>query len=389
MNVKDLLKSVLSSHAEKFSKQPLIAAYAPGRVEILGNHTDYNEGFVLSAAINMGTICAVSKSVNNSCTLFARDMDSEYKFNLDGFIPDSSVPWASYITGVTALLGIPTDGFGFDLTVSTDIPIGAGLSSSAALEVSCGLAISSLYGIEHKPMDLAKICQKAENEYTGTKCGLLDQISSLFGKPHSLIFTDFRTLDVVTIKMPEDICFLMADTGVKHALVDSEYNLRREQCERARDHFAQCLDKPVAALRDVQQDDWVKCKEGLNEVDARRALHVIGENDRVLRAKSLIENGDHKLVGKLMFESHESSQKNFENSCPELDYLVFVAHKLPEVAGARLSGGGFGGSVVAMVTKEDASKAEQKLAAGYAEKYGVPCATRQIIPSAGARLLNI
>lgn len=386
MTRSEIAAKAVTAHQARFKREPEQIAYAPGRIEVLGNHTDYNDGFVLSAAINMGTVCAISGSGNDICTLFAPDIEAETHFKTTecGKRPE---PWVNYITGVAALLlpqGAPT---GFDITVSTNIPIGSGLSSSAALEVACATALCALFKIPMKPMDTAKLCQRAENEYTGAKCGLLDQISSVFGREHSLIFTDFRTLEISHIKIPDNICFLMADTKTKHALVDSQYNERRAQCEEAAEHFAKQLPQPVSALRDVSVEDWQGNRQGLADTTARRALHVIGENRRVIDARKFIISGHCEKFGELMFDSHESSRVNFENSCPELDFIVNAAREIHQVMGARLSGGGFGGSAVIMVERNNAKLVIEQLAGKYTAKYGTACDIKEIIPSGGARLV--
>jgi galactokinase len=356
-------------------------------VEVLGNHTDYNEGFVLSAAIDMGTFFLAAPSNDASCRLVAADVDKEVVFDINDPAPSATSPWSNYVKGVFAGLhkrgAIKT---GFHGMFLGNIPLGAGLSSSAALEMASALALCSLYEIEVPPLDLAKIGQTAEHEYAGVKCGLLDQISSLFGKEEQLVMTDFRSLKVKNVPLSNDARFLMCNTAVKHSLVDSEYNERREKCEQAAEFFAGILDHPVSALRDVTWEEWERCSPDMDDVTARRAAHVIGENTRVLKGRDLLAHHQLEEFGKLMFESHQSSRDNFENSCPELDCIVDTAETLPGVLGARLSGGGFGGSAVILVHSKDADAVGKALSSAYAEKFNHPCDVRIITPSNGARL---
>ncbi len=372
-----------------FNREPEVVAYAPGRIEVIGNHTDYNEGFVCSAAINLGTFFAVARRDVKECRLVAGDLMKEVSFCTCCAEPAVADTWSNYVTGVLAGLRerapIP---YGFDAMFLGNIPLGSGLSSSAALEISAGLALAKLYGIGVDRLALAKIGQTAEHQYAGVKCGLLDQISSLFGADGMLVETDFRSIEVKNVPLGKDACFLMCNTHAKHALVDGEYNRRRAACEAARDHFANVLPHPVRALRDVSLAEWRAHRAGLSDTVARRAAHPIGENERVLAAAAALKVGDLAAFGALMFESHESSRVNFENSCPELDCLVSAARKIPGVLGARLSGGGFGGSVVVLVHPRDAETAGVALANAYAAAFGKPCDVRLIRPSAGAAVLG-
>lgn len=405
-----LINRVVSGHKRRFGAPPQAVAYAPGRIEVLGNHTDYNEGYVLSAAIDAGICAAVSVGEKKHCILSALDVDEEAAFDLPAEKPVQNPHWANYLIGVVNKLGIEGKiEKGFNLTFAGDLPPGAGLSSSAALEVATALALIDTrqrsaaatsvaaplsWGVPENCrqsnssfdlMQLAKLCQQAENEFTGARCGLLDQISSLFGVEQALIFTDFRSLSVATEKIGAEACFLMANTGVKHNLVESAYNERRASCERAALFFASVLDHPVKALRDVSEDELKKHRKGLDPVVFKRAAHIIGENARVLEARRLLKAGDMKKFGKLMFESHKSSRVNFENSCHELDFIVETASGLKEILGARLSGGGFGGSAVLLLKPEHAAEAGKKISSAYAKRFGATCQVRIIKPSAGAR----
>lgn len=373
----------------QFGRDPDVVSYAPGRIEVLGNHTDYNEGFVFSAAINFGTFFAASKNATKSCRLVAGDLMKEVAFDVTGIEASKTDTWQNYVKGTLAgLSAVQAVPCGFDGMFFGNIPLGSGLSSSAALEMCTGLALAKLYGISVDNVTLAKIGQKAEHVYAGCKCGLLDQISSLAGQSGKLVKTDFRSVAYETVEMGADACFLMCNTHAKHALVDGAYNTRREACEQAAVHFAKELRHPVTALRDVSMAEWAIYKRGLSETVANRAAHPIGEDERVLRGAELLAKGDLPGFGLLMFDSHESSRVLFENSCEELDAVVEAAKKIPGVLGARLSGGGFGGSAVVLVHPRDAETASAALANAYAAKFGKPCDVSVIKPADGAHIVK-
>jgi len=371
-----------------FGSEPEVAAYAPGRVEILGNHTDYNEGFVLSAAINYGTFFLAAAAGGDRSRLVAGDLMKEVRFSPADPQPVSGSSWPNYVLGVAAGLAkrhpprSPCRALFFG-----DVPRGAGLSSSAALSVSAGLALCGLYGVALDWLDLAKIAQRAENEYVGVRTGLLDQISSLRGRLGHLVMTDFRSLEAGNVSMHGEFCFLACNTGVKHSLVDSAYNDRRASCEEAVRFFAGRLDHPVEALRDVSLEEWERWAPEMDSTTARRAAHVIGENERVLEGRRQLDDRDLEGFGGLMYASHESSRLNFENSCPELDFLVKEAMEDQGVIGARLSGGGFGGSVIMLVPSDQAAEVGAGMRRAYKRRYGRPCVLNIIEPSEGARLI--
>jgi galactokinase len=385
-----LIDRLIDKHRSRFGKDPEFIAYAPGRVEILGNHTDYNEGFVLSAAIDAGIAYGLSAAAGDLCTLYSADFDESVECPAADPGRTDKERWSNYSRGVLAVLR-GKSGFApraFQATQIGDIPIAAGLSSSAALEIACGLAFSAFHGLAADPLELAKTGQQAEHEYAGVRCGLLDQISSLFGRENALVFTDFRSLKVRTVALPPGFAFLVANTAVKHTLVDSEYNERRRRCEEAAAYFARALGPRIKALRDVSWSDLEAHRGRLDPAVWKRAAHPVGEDERVLRGVELLDRGDAAGFGALMFRSHESSQIYFENSCPELDTLVDAARTIPGVLGARLSGGGFGGSVVALIEEGRAPAIAASLAAAYEKAHGHRIAPRVVRPSAGARLVR-
>ena len=388
----EVYDKVVAAFKAKFGAVPEAVSYAPGRIEVLGNHTDYNEGYVFSAAIDKGTFFAVSPSADDKVELVALDMGGEACEATIGSVAkvESGPTWANYPLGTFNWLfdGEPAKaGRGFKAVFGGNIPLGAGLSSSAALEMATALALSKIYGVEKDKTTLAKIGQKAEHTFAGCPCGLLDQASSLYGKAGALVKSDFRTCEFENVPLGDGVAFMMVKSNAKHALVDGAYASRRKACEDAAAYFAKVLRKPVTHLRDVTMAEWVLYRGGLDETVARRAVHPIGEDERVVQGAALLEKGDVKGFGALMFDSHESSRAWFENSCEELDAIVDAAKGIPAVYGARLSGGGFGGSCCLLVDPAAADDISAKIAAAYREKFGDEPVCSLIQPSDGARLI--
>jgi galactokinase len=351
--------------ADSFQQFAEVETRAPGRVEVLGNHTDYNEGYVLSCAIDRHVYAAMSPSSDGTTFELISSQFPEVAKTGD---PSrrSDQEWIKYPLGVYALLnqgGYPVKPF--RLAVHSDIPMGGGLSSSAALEVATGLGLCSLFGFSLEKVDLAKICQRAENEFVGANCGLLDQFSSLLGEKNRLLFIDFRTLSYRTVPLSnENLCIAVTTSGVTHSLVASEYNTRRRECTEAAEYFA-AIDPNVKTLRDVTMD-MLQAENGKLDAEImRRARHIVGENDRVLNGIELLEKGDLGAFGRLLYKSHESSRLNFENSCNELNILVGIARSIDGVYGSRLTGGGFGGATLAMLDASAKSQFEKTIIAEY------------------------
>ena len=385
---------VVARFEAEFGARPATVSYAPGRIEVLGNHTDYNEGYVFSAAIDKGTFFAVSPSDDDTVTLVAVDIGAngeKYSTTLDAVAPvKEGATWANYPLGTFNWLfgGEPSKaGKGFKAVFGGNIPLGAGLSSSAALEMATALALQKIYATGFGRTELAKIGQKAEHTFAGCPCGLLDQASSLYGKAGALVKSDFRTCEFENVPLGDGVAFMMVKSNAKHALVDGAYASRRKACEDAAAYFAKALRKKVTHLRDVTMAEWVLYRGGLDETVARRAVHPIGEDERVLQGAALLEKGDVKGFGALMFDSHESSRAWFENSCEELDAIVDAAKGIPAVYGARLSGGGFGGSCCLLVDPSAAGDIAAKIAAAYKAKFGDEPVCSLIQPSDGARLV--
>lgn len=355
---------VIHQFEKRFGRKPAVCASAPGRLEVLGNHTDYNEGFVLSAAVGQKAVTAMEGTEGRICTVHERGKD--YFIDLDNMEKAVKGDWTNYIKGLLIALrerGISCGAF--NAVYYSDVPLSAGMSSSAALEMSVGFALLELFHIDLPLADWARVGQSVENRYLGLNSGLLDQFSSIYGKKDALILCDFRTVEVLkTVPMPGGWSMVVANTMVKHNLVESDYNLRRKSCENALAAIASER-KDIKALRDVDYATLEQFKDKMDHIDYLRAKHVVGENERVMQGVKCLEKGDMQSFGKLLFESHVSSRDFFENSCPELDTLVEIAHSLPGCAGARLSGGGFGGISIHLVREELADEYCERLKTAY------------------------
>ena len=340
-------------------------AYAPGRVELLGNHTDYNEGVVLSAAIDRGVTLTGERTDSTRVSLCSTTLDQTFETDLASLSPSKDHEWANYLLGVLDVFqksGLPVGGFSAE--IQSNLPLGAGLSSSAALEVSTAMLLQKLFGLNLDRLTIAKLCRRAENEFVGVNCGLLDQASSAFGKAGHAIFLDCRHETVETTPFPDGVELLIVQCGVPHRLSGGEYNERRLQC------FDAAARLGAKALRDITSAQLEAGKTSLPELSYRRAAHVVGENERVLRGIEFLRSGDVKGFGALMFASHESSRHNFENSTPELDALVEIVRGLPGVLGSRLTGGGFGGATVTLIERDKAKAITEALVSKYHEQTG-------------------
>ena len=355
---------VAQGFEQEFGRPPAVIARAPGRLEILGNHTDYNEGVVLSVAVDRATWVAAASAPGRDCRLKDLRDGSHRTFSLDELDDPEPGDWANYIKGIVVELrarGIEVDAF--DAVLCSTVPLSAGMSSSAALEMSMCKAIGQLGGIDLPWTEWARVGQGAENNYVGARTGLLDQFSSLMGRAGQLVFSDFRSLAVRNVPLPAGTSLVVANCMVKHQLTN-EYNERRARCEEAV-AFLQQQDAAVKALRDVSREQLEACRGEMHILAWRRAMHVVGENERVFAGIGALEQGDLAGFGRLMVESHDSSRLNFENSCTELDILVEIGSSLPGFLGARLSGGGFGGITVHLVEEAEAEGYARRLATAY------------------------
>lgn len=380
-----LVDNAVAAYTRRFGQAPKAAAFAPGRVEIMGNHTDYNGGFVLPAALDKGTVVAGSLTGDDTITLHAADFRRDASFSAKDLKADPQNSWASYVLGVVQQLqqdGVPVRGF--QAIIHSDVPGGAGLSSSAALEVATALFLQQLFPYDRDPMQIARLCQKAENEFVGVQCGILDQFSSVFGVQDGLLFLDCLTLEHSTVKMGrDDIAVVICDSAVKHALTGGDYNTRRAECMAAAAHFGKNL------LREVTWDEFTARENELPENQRKRARHVLTEDKRVLAMREAAQKGDTAQMGQLLAEGHASCRDMFENSTPEIDLLVAEAVILPGCIGAKMTGGGWGGCTVNLVFADAVAEFCRELAVRYKEKTGHEAHVYACRAAQGARAVKV
>jgi len=325
---------------------------APGRVNLIGEHTDYNGGFVLPMAIERGTTVAAAPREDRRVRAHSVNLGSTAEFDLDRPGRPRRGVWFDYVEGVAqALVRRGARLRGADLVVESDVPAGAGLSSSAALEVSTGMALAAVSGASVERVELALAGQEAEHTYVGTMCGIMDQLTSACGREGHALLIDCRSLETTAIPLDTtETVVVVCDTRVKHELASSAYNERRADCERGVELLRRVL-PAVTALRDVSVEDLQRYGGCLPEIIRRRCRHVVTENARTLRAAGALRAGCMEEMGRLMWQSHESLRDDYEVSCAELDALVEIAAGVEGVAGARMTGGGFGGSTVNLVSR--------------------------------------
>ncbi|WP_272539154.1 galactokinase [Providencia sp. PROV197] len=382
----ELLKQTVASSFEKTFGYPAnIYVQAPGRVNLIGEHTDYNDGFVLPCAIDYQTMTAASKRGDRVIRVVAADYDNDSdEFSLDDeitFLPEKM--WANYIRGVIKFL--LERGFSFngcDIAVSGNVPQGAGLSSSASLEVVIGQTLKSLYQLDISQQEIALNGQQAENQFVGCNCGIMDQLISACGDEGHALLIDCRSLELFPISIPDDLVVMIINSNKQRGLVGSEYNTRRQQCEEAAKTFG------VKALRDVSYEDFLQKQHLLSPLVAQRAKHVISENERTLSAAKALTENDLLLLGQLMEQSHISMRDDFEITVKEIDTLVdIVKSVLGSQGGVRMTGGGFGGCVVALMQQQFVQPVINAVEAQYANKTGLHADIYVCQPSQGAGVI--
>jgi galactokinase len=325
---------------------------APGRVNLIGEHTDYNDGFVMPAAVEFSTYVGVRERADRKIIVRSLNFSETREFSLDDSQPAAQGEWSDYVRSVAVTLG--RAGYhlrGAELVIRGEVPIGSGLSSSAALEVAAASALLAISDISLAPVDLARLCQRAENEFVGLRCGIMDQFISLLGQAHHAMLLDCRSLDYRLLPLPSGISLVICDSTVHHELAASEYNRRRQDCETGVRHLSHSVPQ-IAALRDVTPDDLKRYGGDLPDPVFRRCRHVITENSRVERAAAALERQNLDTFGQLMLASHASLRDDYEVSCPELDLLTELAARVEGVYGSRMTGAGFGGCTINLVRAE-------------------------------------
>jgi len=368
---------------QRFGASPSVFR-APGRINIIGEHTDYNDGFVLPMAIQSCTWIAVSRREDRVLQAYSEQFDDPVHLSLDNLSGPPTRHWSDFVRGVAAVLqncGMALRGANF--AIRSDVPIGAGLSSSASLEVSLALAMASVACSAVPQLNLAKLCQEAEHKYVGTRCGIMDQFVAVFGKAGCALLLDCRSLQKELIPIPPKLCFVAVNTMVRHELSSSEYNLRRTDCAAAVKALQSVLPN-IQSLRDVGWEKLKQNKSALPEKVYRRCRHVVGENGRVLAAVRALRSEDPGELGRLMYESHASLRDDYEVSCRELDLLVDLASSRPGVFGARMMGGGFGGCTINLVHPDSVNAFRSDVSRLYKEQTGIMPETYICEPGEGA-----
>jgi galactokinase len=355
--------------AQLFGASPRIFQ-APGRVNLIGEHTDYNDGFVMPAAIGFCTWAAIAPRHDRKLVVRSENFGEQLEFNLDQLPDKSCGHWSDYVIGVAKILSRSGSKLiGANILIDGDVPQGAGLSSSASLEVAVGYALLDLAGQAVDLAQLALLCQKAENEFVGARCGIMDQFVSSHGQEGQVLLLDCRSLEYKRLPLGDDVSLVICNTMVRHSISGGEYNRRRAECETGVRCFA--THRPgVRALRDVSDEDLAVYGEDLPETIRRRCRHVISENSRVLQAATALEQSDLETFGTLMRESHVSLREDFEVSCPELDLMVELAEHAAGVYGTRMTGGGFGGCTINLVRKDCVMEFKTRVSDGYERSTG-------------------
>jgi len=364
-----LAEHIEAIYQERFGEKPLLVR-SPGRINLIGEHTDYNGGFVLPAAIDKAVYIAVGVSGDDSCRYYAVDLNESYQDNIRA-LTNKKGHWSAYINGVVDQLhqqGLSLRGF--NLVVGGDVPVGAGLSSSAALECGVSMALNELFGLGLDKITMVKLSQRAENEYVGMKCGIMDQFASMMGKEGHVIRLDCRSLEFQYEPFDsKEYDVVLLDTGVKHSLASSEYNTRREECEKGVALIAASV-PGVKLLRDVTVEMLDRYVKPVDENIYRKCLYVVEEIRRLTEGCEDLRAGDIRAFGKKMFATHEGLSRFYKVSCDELDFLVDAVRENPHVAGARMMGGGFGGCTINLIRKEARKALVTQLKKAYSERFG-------------------
>src|ERR1700739_1667072 len=359
-----------SLHVSRFKSEPEIFS-APGRVNLIGEHTDYAEGFVMPAAIVCATLAGISPRSDGKIVIYSENFKQERTFDAASLPKSGSKDWSDYPLGVMVILAgegnrIP----GLSLSLLGDVPLGSGLSSSAAGEVATALAVTSLLGVDYPRPHLARLCQRAENEFVGANCGIMDQFISANGAEDHALLLDCRDLSFTLAQIPARVALVIANTMVKHSVAGGEYTTRRAEVEEAAAVIARYRPE-VRFLRDATVEDLVKWGAEMSPNALKRARHVITENTRTVAAAEALIHHNLKELGRLMAEAHSSYSLDFEASCVEADTMVMLANDIPGLIGARLTGGGFGGCTINLVEREMSVEFAETLGANYANETGI------------------
>jgi len=370
MKKSDLVITSAQAFKANFGIPPTHVSSAPGRVNLIGEHTDYNNGYVFPVAINRRTVIAASRRNDRKLRIHAHNFNASVEVSLDGLKATKSESWSNYSKGVAAVLQENgTKLAGADLLIYSDIPNGVGLSSSAALEMATAYALLALNSIAMPPVEVIHSCHNAEFEFVGIHCGIMDQFISCLGKKDHALFLDCESLKYEHVRVPAGCKLIVCDTGVKRSLAASEYNIRRQQCSEGAQQLSYVVPS-VRSLRDISVKQFEQYKGKLGDVIRKRCRHVIYENERVLQSVAALKRHDLSEFGKLMYQSHMSLKNDYEVSCAELDVVVDICAEVDGVYGARMTGAGFGGAAICLVESDQTDEVVTRLRREYPEKTG-------------------
>ena len=383
-----LITKTIAFFQESFGAEPQKIVLSPGRINIIGEHIDYNDGYVLPAAIDKIICFAFEKSNSNMSKIMAMDLDDEFEIDVTASMELTDNVWTNYIRGVVNQLKI--NGFefeGFNCVFSSNIPVGSGLSSSAALECGFLFGINELFNLNIKPIDIALMGQKAEH-WVGINCGIMDQFSSVMGQENKVIKIDCRTLEYEYHDANfNDYSLILFDSNVKHSLMTSAYNERRQQCEEGIAIIKKNYPK-INSFRDCTENQVNSLKDKMSAAVFKRSLFVVKEINRVVQACKALDNGNIETLGRLMFETHEGLSVDYEVSCAELDMIVDTLKKEEAVVGSRLMGGGFGGCTINLIKKGHEEGVKKKLSALYFDTFGIELKIYDVKIGNGTSLYN-
>lgn len=390
VNVPD---AFIDSFVRQYGSQPQVVVRSPGRVNLIGEHTDYNAGLVMPMATEQGFWVAAGRREDNQLAARSEILDQAGAWNLDEPVPQHKGLWSSYVRGVAAVLrarGLPIGGT--NLTIGGDLPVGSGLSSSAALEVGVAMALLTANDTAARVgerVDLAFLCRQAEHEYAGVPCGIMDQYACLMGQEGRAILLDCRDICHELIPLPHDWQIVIIDTQVKHALASGEYAARQKDCRTAVEQAGKALGRPIKSLRELDEETLAKLAGKMEAVPFKRARHVVSEIARVAAAGKAFRAGDSRRAGELMYASHASLRDDYQVSCRELDLLVEIASQVEGVYGARMTGGGFGGCAVAIAGADGAKRLHEAIEKQYNRAQPRPAKVLLTRPSDGAKVWRI
>lgn len=369
MNQK-ILNNITSAFESHFTGEPILVR-APGRINLIGEHTDYNNGFVLPAAVNQAIYIAIGRSNHpNKCHLESLDMDDQFEFALDDFQPIKPNTWQNYIMGVVAEIQKTGKSLsGFNMVFAGDVPQGSGMSSSAALECGTCFALNELFDIGLEKVEMVKMSQQAEHNFAGVMCGIMDQFASMMGVKDQALLVDCQSLEYKHFPIElADYSLILCNSNVSHSLADSEYNVRRQQCEEGVAIISRHYPN-VESLRDISLDQLAAHQSELSDVVYRRCEYVIKENDRVMAMTTAMEKSDFKTLGEILTAAQAGMKDRFEISCAEIDFMADYANNSEEVLGARMMGGGFGGCTINLVNKGSEERFVADLSAAYKQQF--------------------